>query len=138
MIPFEKNTPEERVRQSVLDWLVCSGGYSRHQISVEKSCRSNSSSSSSFSHSSRRLDIAIYLKDPQGILRIGAVIECKAGNLQHESLQQTQRQVLGYRWHSHPLMVAIACENGSWHCYEDKASVWLKGIPIKAELVAKF
>lgn len=124
------NTPEEQIRQSVINWLVGLGGYSANQLAVERLIPLGPGSS----RIQRRFDIAIYLSGASGVLTLSALIECKAGELSQIALQKAQRQVMGYQWHCQPLIIIVAAQNGSWHCLTSEPQVWKPGIPCAHEV----
>lgn len=79
---FLVSTPEELVRQLMIQYLIHEGGYARGIIGIEKSITVNGLS--------RRFDIAVY--DSQG--NVSILIECKAPSIKLS--QKTFNQVAAY------------------------------------------
>lgn len=83
-------TPEERVRQSILDQMIRCGGYSPHLIGIEVSLKALPSlSSASYKLPDRRADVIVF---SQAGLAPLILIECKA----HPINNNVKRQIIGY------------------------------------------
>ncbi len=100
-------TPEEKVRQNLLKWMMESLGYPKEFLSIEKDLNT-------FPHvkvegksfPERRLDIVCFAKDihPLYPLYPLLVIECKQTRL----TQKVIDQVVGYNYHLKAHFIAIA------------------------------
>lgn len=109
------DTPEERVRQTLLRKMVAELGYPKGLISVERGV------------GCRRADIVCYTKEMSPLL----LIECKAGPLNDAAI----RQALGYNGKIKAPFVAIANANEAitfW--FEGEKSVSVPFLPVFKEL----
>lgn len=97
-------TPEEKVRQALIRWMIDSLGYPASQITVEKSI-------SELPHLQgidvpsldRRLDVLVYNLDKPLL-----VIECKAEKIEEKALYQ----LMGYQHWTGAPFAALAGGNG--------------------------
>jgi type I site-specific restriction endonuclease len=111
-------TPEEEVRQCLLDYLILEKKYSKSLIKIEGGLRVNALK--------KRTDIIIYDSDSQPYL----LIECKAPSVQLDA--QTIKQAGNYNSEIKAPFLAIS--NGAQHfCFsidfETKTSVQLADFP---------
>lgn len=121
-------TPEEKLRQQVISWLLGSGGFSKHELLVEKSLDKRLGF---ISGSERRFDIAcIHLHSTHDIQWL-LLIECKAKISSLEQLQQAQRQLQGYASNLKlmPHTLALASPEGCWYCKKTDLRDWFVGLP---------
>lgn len=126
-------TPEEKLRQQVLQWLLETGGFSRHEILVEKALGLELGFKSNLT---RRFDIACVRLASTHELEWLCLIECKAKIENERSLQACYRQLEGYASHL-PLKVkslALASPQGCWYCETVNPKKWLLGLPSKHNL----
>ncbi len=102
-----KASPEERVRQSLLNYLILELGYPSHQILIEKNINCLPFYKDPLIRPPcRRLDILILAKDfyknPPFFPLV--LIECKATQVNQKAI----RQVLGYNYFLKACFVALA------------------------------
>ncbi len=105
-------TPEEQVRQALLQKMTHEGGYPLSQIAVEKEMRQMphlalpQGTSAYGKIPSRRADVVFFGKDihPQHALYPLLVIECKAIKLS----QAVINQVVGYNYYLQAYFIAVA------------------------------
>lgn len=101
-----KATPEEKVRQSLIAWMVGDLGYPKELMSVEKELNSLPYSNKNFPL--RRLDIVCYASGvSNGALYPLLIIECKKEKIHQKCIDQ----VIGYNNHLGAYFIAVA--NGS-------------------------
>lgn len=127
-------TPEEEVRQRVLHWLLGPGGFSRHEILVEKSLHQRLG----FEHTqTRRFDIACVRLLSTHEIECLCLIECKALIENHQSLEATWRQIEGYNSFlaSPAKALALASTKGCWYCQIEPKGLWKSGLPTKQSLI---
>lgn len=94
-------TPEEWVRQHVIQWLIVDKKYSKSYINVEKQLQLN--------NTVKRYDIVVYNKDGS----IHLLIECKAPSV--EITQQTFDQIARYNFILNASLLMVT--NGINHYY---------------------
>lgn len=112
-----KATPEEQVRQHLLQWMTQELGYPSSLISVEQDLRKLPHLlSSKIKIPNRRADILVFGKGvhPDYDLFPLLLIECKAVKLSQEVINQ----VIGYNHHVQARYFAVAnaerCRTGWW------------------------
>jgi hypothetical protein len=128
------NTPEEKLRQRVLQWLLGSGGFSSHEILVEKALGVRLGFTSK---SPRRFDIACVRFISTHEIEWLCLIECKAKIEDELSLQACYRQLEGYASHL-PMKIqslALASPEGCWYCETKASQKWLSGLPTRQSLL---
>lgn len=127
------NTPEEKLRQRVISWLLGPGGFLPHEILVEKSLNSRLGFNKD---SDRRFDIACVRLISTHEIQWLLLIECKAKIDTLEVLESSQRQVEGYAFFlTQPAQaIALASPEGCWYCKNDSPRKWVIGLPAKKSL----
>jgi hypothetical protein len=127
-------TPEEELRQRVLQWLLSLGGFSRHEILVEKSLHDQLGFNKAHG---RRFDIACIRLISTHQIEWLCLIECKASIQDELSLQATWRQIEGYSSFLpvRPKALALASPQGCWYCETDPRSPWRSGLPHRQGLL---
>ncbi len=121
---FLVSTPEELVRQLMIQYLIHEGNYAKGIINIERSIVVNGLS--------RRFDIVVF--DSQGDASI--LIECKAPTI--ELKQQTFDQVAAYNLEVKAPFLVIT--NGlHTYCaqidFEDRSYVMLNELPISSKSI---
>jgi len=103
-----KGSPEEKVRQSLVAYLVSQLHYPINQIIIEKNinCLPHLAEKPTFTLPLRRLDLLVVAKDlhPQHSFYPLVLIECKATVINNKAL----RQVLGYNHFLNACFIAVA------------------------------
>jgi hypothetical protein len=97
-------TPEEHIRQNILQLLIQSLGFPTAYISVEKEIKSLLHIQRSEQLSERRVDIICFTKSETSGLYPFLLIECKAVPITSKEL----RQVIGYNHHLKAPFIALA------------------------------
>ena len=131
------DTPEERVRQHLLQWMIDSLGYPRGHLAVEQALKDlpHLSSKSSLDIPSRRADVLCYAKG-DFFLKPLLLVECKATLLTPAVI----RQVAGYNRFVGSSFVAIANATEVRTGWLDAATgqyVFQTGLPRYATLVER-
>ncbi len=105
------DVPEERIRQSVIEWMLDAGQYPESMLCVEKQLMCfEGSASSSEGHKIgnrtplRRFDL-LCMRLFQGRLEPLLLIECKATR----ASEKVKKQVLDYNYHVGAPFAALAC-----------------------------
>lgn len=125
-------TPEERIRQSWLQWMIHQGGYPRALIAVEKELASLPylSGRERSQLPGRRVDIIAFGQQPLHAL---LVVECKALPLESpEQLSTLAQQVIGYNRFIQAPYLALVNESCAFTGYYDAAQEgyqWVPGFP---------
>ena len=119
--PFRKKwvikTPEERVRQALLERMVNHLGYPKSALAVEKGL-----------HAKRRLDIICYTKEGKPLL----LVECKALTLSDD----TKEQVIGYNESIKAPYICIAAKNALMTgAYDGQKWSFFEGLPTYPSLL---
>lgn len=120
------HTPEEEVRQNIVDHLLSKGGYPFSLISVEKSL-SSLPLVQNHKLPERRADILAFAKDKRGELVPLLLVECKAVKLTESVL----RQAIGYNLYVQAPLICVANgeENKTGYFVEKEGWVFRPGIP---------
>ncbi len=88
------STPEEAVRQSLLERMLGPLGYPRGHLAVERDLSSLGflGNTSSLLDPNRRIDVLCFYSDREGLMKPLLLIECKAVDLNFEA----ENQLFGY------------------------------------------
>lgn len=116
-------TPEEKVRQACLSWMVKELGYPLSQIAVEVSLKELPHlKDKPQEFPDRRVDILVYSKGNPVLL-----IECKAEAVKDKSF----RQLLGYcHWVGSPYCALVGAKQVKTYYADSKGFVELEGLPL--------
>ena len=117
-----KSTPEELVRQNLIQWMVQSKGYPLALLSTEKK----------ISSCHRRFDIACFKPNPKigDAHSILLLIECKANPLKREDLHQ----LYGYNHQIKAPCLSLCSPKGIYYSY-NSCNQWKAGLPSYQELL---
>ncbi|MBM3208513.1 MAG: type I restriction enzyme HsdR N-terminal domain-containing protein [Chlamydiae bacterium] len=125
-----KATPEEKVRQSLIQKMINELSYPRELICIEKSLSEIPSAHlSKKEFPDRRVDVVCFMKEGRSALRPLLLIECKECSSLAESARQ---QVIGYNHFIQACFVAIAYPGETEFGYYDKDNqkyVFIKNLP---------
>ncbi len=119
-------TPEERLRQCVLGYMLGEGGYPRGLIALEVPIDKH--------NAARRADIIAYYTPQDGGVLPLLIVECKAVRLNARMLQQ----VGGYNYYLQAPFVALAAPHESYWGWRDKQAqryILQSGFPTYAKLL---
>ena len=111
-------TPEEWVRQHVIQWLLKDKKYSKSHINVEKQLQLNDTL--------KRYDIVVFNKDGS----IHLLIECKAPNVQ--ITQQTFDQIARYNFILNASLLMVTNGLSHYYCtvdFENERYSFLENLP---------
>lgn len=118
-------TPEERVRQACLHWMIHSLGYPKEGIIIEKSLREMPHLTHlNLPFPDRRIDILV-MSQGQPLL----VIECKAAKITPQAFSQ----LLGYHhWLKTPIAALVGKDEAKTLIYKDGQPLFQNGLPTYA------
>jgi hypothetical protein len=128
--PFRKKwvvaTPEEKVRQNLLQRMTLELSYPRELISVEKALSEMPHITASHRSScpDRRVDLVCFAKGihPDHSLYPLILIECKESS---SLIEVAQQQVIGYNYFIKACFVAVAYPNGcQWGYYDSRKQTY--------------
>lgn len=113
-------TPEEWVRQHVIQFLISEKNYAKSLINVEKQLK--------VKNTIKRYDIVVYNTDGSIFL----IVECKAPSVQIN--QQTFDQIARYNLVADAAYLMVTNGLNHYHCqldYENEKYVFFKDLPFK-------
>ncbi|MCB1114089.1 MAG: type I restriction enzyme HsdR N-terminal domain-containing protein [Chlamydiia bacterium] len=121
-------TPEEKVRQGCLNWMIDDLGYPPSQIVVEaKLSELPHLKGRGLKLPDRRVDILVYVKNRPALL-----VECKADSINDKPL----RQLSGYRYFVEaPYVALVGAKEVKTFLVEDNQVIEYKGIPYYSSLL---
>lgn len=92
----------------MIGWMLERGGYHREMLVIERELDALLPSHHLAPKDPKaRIDLAIYLKDPQGHLRCALLIECKATITTEQQLHEALMQLKRYARPLAPLAMAV-------------------------------
>ncbi len=130
---FVKSTPEEIVRQSLLQKMIHQLGYPKELIAVEKELKELPFGRES-PVARRRIDIVCFAKGDSSLFPL-IVIECKRGAV---DTTKALNQVIGYNYFIKAPFVAVANERSVFLSFFDpieQKPLFFEGLPSYHELI---
>ncbi len=128
-----KSDPEELVRHAIVEKMICSLGYPKSYLVVERDLASLPHLQNAKNLPNRRVDVACYAKGNFSLQPL-LVIECKADRIN----QKTLDQVLGYNYYIRAAFIGLVGKKqeviGYFDTKEDKY-LFMNSIPTYRELL---
>lgn len=125
-------TPEEQIRQRLLEYMLAGGAYPRGLLAVEVALKKLSGKG--VLPPRRRLDIVCYTPTSDGTLSPLLLVECKAAAVTTATL----RQATGYNYYLHAPFLTLVGSSQVYTGYHDShvgGYTFVSGLPDYATLL---